>query len=224
MNEETEIRRVAEAMTRNIEARDELSRFNIIKNELLRGIKMSKLINNILEWGRTRELHNTTDLKPQLTKLIEELGEIAAGVARNDDARIIDGVGDLLVVLINFGAVHLRSANEYVEIKDSDYLEYCLNHAWEEIKHRTGKTENGVFIKEEKDNQPPYTPTMYAMRSVEGEFGVYTDGPFPDKETALALYGDEGSVIMEISEGKEKLVAAWDAVSNWWLQTDTNRG
>lgn len=107
------------------------------------------LINNILDWGQKRGLHETQDLKPQLTKLIEELGEIAAGVARHDDERIVDGVGDLLVVLIQFGAVHRKQWGT----DPADYLEDCLNHAWAQIKDRAGKTKNGVFIKMEEGDE-----------------------------------------------------------------------
>lgn len=95
---------------------------------------------DIIQWGAERGLHETDDLKPQLTKLIEELGEIAAGVARDDRARIIDGVGDLLVVLINFGAVFAKRFhdNELVDqqwIKEN-FLDLCLHTAWHEIKNR----------------------------------------------------------------------------------------
>lgn len=110
------------------------------------------LIFSILDWGYARGLHDTKDLKPQMTKLTEELGEIAAGVARDDHAQIIDGVGDLLVVLINFGAVFAH-ASEPTDTEDrnrleNNFLETCLSHAWEQIKDRQGHTRDGVFIKD----------------------------------------------------------------------------
>lgn len=111
---------------------------------------MNELIRNVLEWGYARGLHDK-DLRPQLIKLTEELGEIAAGVARQDPARVIDGVGDLLVVLVNFGACFARQA--YPDDTDEQqrceeyFLEMCLNHAWHTIKHRTGETRDGVFVK-----------------------------------------------------------------------------
>lgn len=108
---------------------------------------LDTLIANVLEWGRIRGLHTTDDLKPQLTKLMEELGEVAAGVARNDDVQILDGIGDLLVVMINFGAVwNIR----YGTPEDAhDFMRKALDHAWNQIANRTGKTVNGVFVKEE---------------------------------------------------------------------------
>lgn len=108
---------------------------------------MQLLIKAVLQWGKVRGLHNTEDLQPQLTKLIEELGEVAAGVARHDEDRILDGVGDLLVVLINFGAVY---NNRFVpDHTEECFLETALKRAWHEIKDRRGETVDGVFVKEE---------------------------------------------------------------------------
>lgn len=117
-------------------------------------LSMSNLVEKVLGWGTARGLHDTTDLRPQLIKLTEELGEIAAGVARHDPDRVLDGVGDLLVVLINFGAVYSR----YVHIQDvtaqleleRDFLMVALATAWREIRDREGVSRDGVFIKNEK--------------------------------------------------------------------------
>jgi len=108
-------------------------------------VPLNDLIPLIIEWGAQRGLHETTDLKPQLVKLTEELGEIAAGVARGDDERIHDGVGDLLVVLIQFGVIH---GSLYRPKITTAYLENCLNLAWCEIHARTGETKDGVFVRD----------------------------------------------------------------------------
>ena len=114
---------------------------------------MNDLIEKVLTWGQERGLHDTTDLRGQLTKLTEELGEVAAGVARKDPTRIIDGVGDMLVVLINFGAVF----DKWMEhegwrrvpgTRSERFLEFCLDHAWYEIASRTGQTVDGIFVKD----------------------------------------------------------------------------
>lgn len=107
------------------------------------------LIDDVLQWGRMRGLHLTDDLRPQLLKLVEELGEVAAGVARGDKEKIVDGIGDLLVVLIQFGSIHARELG----IDPAKYLEHCLLAAWNEIKDRKGRTENGVFIKKDFDEE-----------------------------------------------------------------------
>lgn len=107
--------------------------------------RLKVLIASALQWGEARGLHNTTDLRPQLVKLIEELGEIAAGVARNDHTRIVDGVGDLLVVLLQFGAVHSK---QLAGITASEYITECLSFAVAEIQNRSGHLKDGIFIKE----------------------------------------------------------------------------
>lgn len=110
---------------------------------------MNKLIEDVIEWGRERGLHETNDLMPQLTKLTEELGEVAAGVARNDHNRIIDGIGDMLVVMVNLGEVfNKRFPGQFDE--GQSFLEGCLGEAWAEIAARTGRTVNGVFVKDEE--------------------------------------------------------------------------
>lgn len=113
---------------------------------------MREEIQNVLNWGKARGLH-VENLQPQLVKLTEELGEVAAGVARQDMSRVVDGVGDLLVVLINFGACFAKINSPVDQIEQErlaqNFLDMCLATAWHEIANRKGRTENGVFIKEE---------------------------------------------------------------------------
>ena len=114
---------------------------------------MNQLIELVLDWGQTRGLHDS-DLRPQFIKLTEELGELAAGIARNNDEQILDAVGDFLVVLINFGACfaeHLYPDSEEDRLRLRQYfLTMCLNQAWKEIRDRKGHTKDGVFVKEEE--------------------------------------------------------------------------
>lgn len=70
-------------------------------------------------------------------KVAEELGEISAGVNKNDKKKIEDSLGDILVTLI------ILSKDLDVDLLD------CLRGAYDVIKDRTGKTVNGVFVKEE---------------------------------------------------------------------------
>jgi NTP pyrophosphatase (non-canonical NTP hydrolase) len=113
---------------------------------------MNDLIQKVLAWGAARGLHDTDDLRGQMTKLTEELGEIAAGVARDDRPRIMDGIGDLLVVLINFGAVYDKSLGTPIE-SSKFFLEDCLKGAWDQIENRKGKTVNGIFVKNESNEE-----------------------------------------------------------------------
>lgn len=115
-------------------------------------IPMQSIINNIVDWGAARGLH-TPDMRGQFIKVVEEVGEIAAGIARKDPARIIDGVGDALVTLINTGACFAQEAypDDLEEQRRCSqyFLSMCLYTAWKVIQNRTGKTDNGIFIKDE---------------------------------------------------------------------------
>lgn len=96
---------------------------------------MNKMIEKIKDWSIERDLHNQ-DPKTQAIKLLEEFGELARGLLKNDQEIIVDSLGDMLVVLI---ILHQQ-------------LGYTLNGtlhvAWNEIKNRKGKTIDGVFVKE----------------------------------------------------------------------------
>ena len=103
------------------------------------------LIENVFEWGKAKGLH-TEDLRPQTIKLMEEMGELAAGVARDDEELIMDAVGDALVVMIQFGGSFAKTH----PVEPEYFLEACLNKAWQEIKDRKGSTVDGIFVKEEQ--------------------------------------------------------------------------
>ena len=90
----------------------------------------------ILNWAKERNLLNPSNKSKQFIKLIEEVGELAQGIAKNDIVQIIDSIGDVQVVLIILSALY-----------DLDN-EKCLESAYETIKNRTGKTVNGIFIKD----------------------------------------------------------------------------
>lgn len=90
----------------------------------------------ILQWAKQRDLLKPSNNHKQFTKLVEEVGELASGIAKNDIIKIIDSIGDIQVVLIIL-------AKQY----DLD-VDVCLDAAWQEIKDRKGITKNGIFIKE----------------------------------------------------------------------------
>lgn len=92
---------------------------------------------HIRKWAEERNLVNGSTLQAQVVKLLEESGELAAGVARNDMEKIIDSIGDIMVVLTIIAA--------QVQIP----VEECLDLAWQAIRYRRGKMVNGIFVKEE---------------------------------------------------------------------------
>lgn len=92
----------------------------------------------IIQWAEDRNMIKPDRLTglAQLAKVTEELGELSAGINKNDEDKIKDSLGDILVTLI----ILAQDLN-------FDLLD-CLNSAYNVIKNRKGKTINGVFVKE----------------------------------------------------------------------------
>ncbi len=91
----------------------------------------------IEQWAKDRGL-DTQDPKIQLSKLMEESGELARSILKNDKIEQIDAIGDITVVLI---VLSLQLGLEYSE---------CVKSAYNVIKDRKGKMVDGVFVKEIK--------------------------------------------------------------------------
>ena len=79
----------------------------------------------------------TSDKKSQLVKVVEEVGEIAAAIARGDDELLQDAIGDVFVTIVILS-----------QCSNLDFTE-CVQHAYNEIKDRKGKLVDGIFIKQE---------------------------------------------------------------------------
>ena len=94
------------------------------------------LFDRVVEWGRDRGINNPA---MQFAKLNEEVGEIAHELTRMHfhTNEMADALGDTLVVLIILA-----------DIFEYDLRE-CLKGAYGVIKNRSGRTEDGNFIKEE---------------------------------------------------------------------------
>ena len=91
----------------------------------------------IRDWAAVRGIYNNGDGKTQYVKLLEEAGELAKALLKNDKPEIKDAIGDMIVVLTNLA--HL----EGFEVED------CIDSAYQEIAARTGKMINGTFVKDE---------------------------------------------------------------------------
>ena len=94
-----------------------------------------ELFENIREWADERGLYDHGDVKTQYVKLQEEAGELAKALLQNDEAEIVDGIGDMVVVLTNLA--HLSGFN----------IETCIEAAYKEISTREGRMVNGTFVK-----------------------------------------------------------------------------
>ena len=92
----------------------------------------------IVIWARQRGLL-TADVQPekQMLKLVEEVGELAKGIAYRDKWSTSDGIGDVFVCLVVLA--------EQLDLT----LTECVNVAYDEIKDRTGTLEDGLFKKDE---------------------------------------------------------------------------
>ena len=91
----------------------------------------------IRDWAKSRGIYDGGDVKTQYMKLAEEFGETGKAILNNDMPEIIDGIGDMVVVLTNLAELAGTS------------IEDCIDAAYTEIANRKGKMINGTFIKDE---------------------------------------------------------------------------
>ncbi|MDV8210879.1 MazG-like family protein, partial [Streptococcus pneumoniae] len=60
---------------------------------------MNELVNLVEEWAKEKRL-DKADPEKQMLKVIEEVGEVGASLARNNENALRDGIGDVVVTLI----------------------------------------------------------------------------------------------------------------------------
>ena len=95
----------------------------------------SDMFTKIRRWAYERGIYDHGDSKTQYVKLMEEAGELAEALLKDDKPEIIDAIGDMVVVLTNLAKL------EKLDIED------CIENAYETISKRTGKMMNGTFVK-----------------------------------------------------------------------------
>jgi len=97
-----------------------------------------ELIENVKLWADEKGILVPENASKQMMKVIEELGETAGAIAKNKKTEEIqDGIGDTFVTVIILAYQLGLNPTE------------CLERAWNEIKDRKGKTQNGIFVKDE---------------------------------------------------------------------------
>ena len=96
------------------------------------------IFQRIRDWAGQRGLYRKGDSKTQYVKLQEEAGELAKALLKRDHEEIVDAIGDIVVVLTNLA--HLEGFK----------IEDCVESAYEVIAKRTGRMENGTFVKDGK--------------------------------------------------------------------------
>ena len=90
----------------------------------------------IRQWATEKGIYKSGDARTQFVKLMEEAGELAKAILKNDEPEFVDAIGDMVVVLTNLAK--LRGYN----------IEDCIGSAYDVIKSRQGKMINGTFVKE----------------------------------------------------------------------------
>lgn len=90
----------------------------------------------IREWAKQKGIYDKGDVKTQYIKLLEEVGELAQSILKNNPEEFMDAVGDCVVVLTNLAA--LNNVN----------IEDCINGSYKVIAKRKGSMVNGTFVKE----------------------------------------------------------------------------
>lgn len=111
---------------------------NYLKNDAYSNERGHKVMFQLIrQWATDRNLIKGALPKDQMLKMVEEMGELGKAVGKNDMMQIVDGIGDCVVVLTILAAQYNLS------------IEDCIESAYNEIKNRKGRMENGLFIKEE---------------------------------------------------------------------------
>jgi len=90
----------------------------------------------IRQWADNKGIYLNSTSEKQFLKLSEEVGELANGLLKNNEAEIIDAIGDCVVVLTNIAAL------KGLKIED------CIQSAYDVISKRKGAMVNGAFVKE----------------------------------------------------------------------------
>ena len=114
----------------------EFLEFGGILKEVLSLAKQPNVYDLIRTWATEKGIYKSGDAKTQYLKLMEEAGELAEAILKNDEPEVIDAIGDMVVVLTNLAK--LRGHN----------IEDCITSAYDVIKSRQGKMVNGTFVKE----------------------------------------------------------------------------
>lgn len=88
-------------------------------------------------WAKEKGILEKGTPMAQSIKTLEEALELSSAIDKGNKQEIIDAIGDVTVTLI------IQCKMQGVS------LEYCLEHAYNQIKNRKGTMMNGKFVKEE---------------------------------------------------------------------------
>lgn len=92
----------------------------------------------VYHWARERSLFKESNPTAQYGKLVDEVTELGTALVFGDENDVIDAIGDIMVVLSIISRMH------------STNLCTCYDKAYNQIKDRKGRIENGIFVKEKE--------------------------------------------------------------------------
>jgi len=96
---------------------------------------------DVIRWSEARGIIPNSTSIAQYRKAQEEIHELHTALIERDRRGIIDGVGDVLVCLINICAL------------ENITMTSCLKFAYEEIKDRKGHMNaGGIFVKQDQSS------------------------------------------------------------------------
>lgn len=101
---------------------------------------VSTIRERVEQWAIDRGLDKVDPTK-QMVKLMEEVGELASSLTKNDRLMMIDSIGDIYVVLVIL-AMRLKID-----------IDAAIESAYQVIKDRKGELVNGIFVKKEDLNK-----------------------------------------------------------------------
>lgn len=119
--------------------------------------------NLIRDWADKKGIYEKGDVKTQFIKLLEEVGELSRAILKKDPEEFKDAIGDCVIVLTNLVELannDILSTSHYEDVagdggsrelifdQGDTTIEDCINSAYSVIKNRTGKMENGNFVKD----------------------------------------------------------------------------
>lgn len=91
----------------------------------------------VKEWAKDKGILDNPNPRAQAHKTIEESSELLEAVVDDEEPQIEVEMGDILVTLI------VQAEMQGMHLED------CLQRAYEKIRDRKGRMENGTFVKEE---------------------------------------------------------------------------
>lgn len=90
---------------------------------------------NIVAWGDERGFVDIKNKISQALKVVSEVGELSDAVLKDDEEKVIDAIGDVIIAVVILS-----------ECLGLDVLS-CVSTAYNVIKHRRGAVINGSFVK-----------------------------------------------------------------------------